>query len=544
MNPGEAVRRGRASYADQLWRDAGDQLTEADREVPLGLEDLERLAVARYLVADDDASTAAWVRAHHAAREQGDLARAVRCAFWVAFVLLNRGDLAGGSGWTARGQRLLDDLDDDLVERGYLRYLKALRHIFEGGEEAARSAFQQAVQVADRFGDADLETLARLGLGRVLIRLGQDVAGVACLDEAMVAVTGAEVSPIVVGDAYCTAIEGCQEVFDLSRAQRWTTELARWCERQPSLVAFRGQCLVHRSELLQLRGAWPDALSEAHQARRRLSRPSGQLAIGAAHYQQGELHRLRGEFDAAEDAYRRARECGREPQPGLAQLRVSQGRVEAAVAAIRRTLAETDDRAGRSRVLPVAVEILLTAGDLDPARAACRELEEHAARHHSRMLDAVTAQTRGAVDLAGGDPVAAIGSLRQALELWQRLQAPYEVARVRVLLGQACRELDDDETARSEWATARRTLADLGAGPDLAQVDRLSSRLGSRTDGLSPRELEVLRAIAAGRSNRAIAAELVISHRTVERHASNIFTKLGVSSRTEATAYAIRHGLV
>lgn len=547
MTLDRALHRGRASFAAEAWIDACDLLVSADREVPLELEDLERLAVARYLMGNDGASTEAWGRAYRAARERRDAPRAVRCAFWAAFVLLNRGDLPAGSGWVARGQRLLDRADgpDEVVEQGYLRYLVALRSVFEGDAQAAQTGFEEAARIGVRYGDADLETLARLGLGRVLIRLGQLTQGVACLDEAMVAVTGEEVSPIVVGDSYCSAIEGCQELFDLARAQRWTEGLGRWCDRHPSLVAFRGQCLIHRSEILQLRGAWPEALSEAQQAHRRLSRPAGQVAIGAAYYQQGEMHRLRGEFGAAETAYQQARKHGREPQPGLAQLRLAGGRLDAAVAAIRRTLAETGDRVDRTRLLPASVEILLAVGDTDAAREACLELEALAAEYNSRMLDAVTAQTRGAVDLADGDPAAALASLRRALEWWQQLEAPYEGARVRVLLGQACLSLGDEESAASEWATAREVLADLGASADLARVERLAGDHGRpHRGGLTERELEVLRGIAAGQSNRAIAAELVISHRTVERHVSNIFTKLDVSSRSQATAYAFRHGLV
>jgi DNA-binding CsgD family transcriptional regulator len=544
MTRSAALTRGRASFAADVWADARDDLSAADEDAPLGLEDLERLAVASYLVGDDDGSVDAWGRAYHAARERPDVPGAVRCAFWAAFVLLNRGLLPESGGWVARGQRLIDKDRDGVVERGYLRYLMALRAVFEDDDEDARTGFDEAVAFGERFADADLETMARLGQGRVLIRLGHVVQGVTCVDEAMVAVTGGEVSPIVVGDSYCSAIEACQEMFDVGRAQRWTEGLDRWCDRHPSLVAFRGQCLVHRSEILQLRGDWPDALSAARRARRRLSRPEGQLAIGAAYYQQGELHRIRGEFDAADAAYRQARRRGREPQPGLAQLRLAQGNPSVAAAAIRRRLAETIDRPDRSRVLPVAVEILLTVGDTDAARAAVVELEHLAAHHNSRMLDAVTAQARGAVDLADGEPAAALSSLRRALELWQQLDAPYEGARVRVLLGRACLDLDDAEAAGAEWEAAREVLTTLGAAPDLAHVERRVRALtGTTAGGLTERELEVLRGVARGSSNRAIAAELVISHRTVERHVSNLFTKLGVESRSQAAAYAVRHGL-
>lgn len=544
MTVGKALERGRASFAADVWTAARDFLAAADEDAPLGLEDLRRLAVASYLVGDDDGSVDAWRRAYHAARERHDVPCAVRCSFWVAFVLLNRGRLPESSGWVARGQRLIAKDLDRVVERGYLRYLIALRAVFEGDVEEALAGFEEAARFGERFVDVDLETMARLGQGRVLIRLGHVVPGVTCVDEAMVAVTGGEVSPIVVGDSYCSAIEACQELFDLGRAERWTEGLARWCDRHPSLVAFRGQCLVHRSEIFQLRGAWTEALSAARQARRRLSRPQGQMAIGAAYYQQGELHRVRGEFDAADAAYQEARRRGREPQPGLALLRLAQGNPGAAAAAIRRMLAETTNRPDRSRVLPGAVEILLAVGDSGTARAVVVELEQLAAAHNSAMLDAWTAQTRGGIDLADREPAAALSSLRRALELWQQLDAPYEGARVRVLLGRACLDLGDDEAAAAEWEAALEALATLGAFPDVARVERLVRALSTTgPGGLTERELEVLRALARGSSNRAIAAELVISHRTVERHVSNIFAKLGVASRSQATAYAYRNGL-
>jgi hypothetical protein len=229
-----------------------------------------------------------------------DGARAVRCAFWLAFRLLNAGDLPRASGWVARARRLLDDGRHDCVERGYVLYLAALQAIFQGDAASAHATFGQAAETGDRFADLDLLTLARHGQGRALIYLGEIAEGVGLLDEAMVAIAAGEVSPIVVGDTYCSVIEACQEIFDVRRAQVWTAALSRWCESQPDLVPYRGLCLVHRAKVLQPHGAWRDAMDEARRARRRLSHPAGQPAVGAAFYQQAELHRLRGESMKAE----------------------------------------------------------------------------------------------------------------------------------------------------------------------------------------------------------------------------------------------------
>jgi len=545
MTRADGLREARDLFVAHEWSDACTHFEGVDEEEPLGSDDLARLAVAQYLVGRELESVDTWTRAFHVAREQDEVARAVRCGFWVGFVLLNRGDVPGGNGWIARVQRVLADVDAGVVEAGYVRYLDALRTIFEGDDETARAGFEEAAQVGVRFGDCDLETLARLGQGRALIRLGCPEDGVACLDEAIVAVTSGEVSAVVVGDSYCTAIEGCQELFDLHRAQRWTEDLSRWCEKHPDLVAFRGQCLLHRAEVLQLRGWWPDALSEVDRALEHHARPAGQLAIGAAYYQQGELHRLRGEVEQAEAAYQEARRRGRQPQPGLALLRLAAGQVAEADAAIRRALAESDDPTMRSWLLPAAVEVLLAAGDLDGALKACNELEATAAGYRSRMLAAVTAQSRGTVLVAADEPEDALPLLRQALEQWHGLDVPYEAARVLVLVGQASRVLGDEEGAQSEWATAREIFADLGARPDLERLDALVAGHADRdTCGLSGRQLEVLQHLAGGRTNREIADALVISHRTVERHVSDIFAKLDVSSRAAATAYAYEHDLV
>jgi DNA-binding CsgD family transcriptional regulator len=467
----------------------------------------------------------------------------VRCAFWIGVSLSMRGEMGPATGWLGRAQRLLERAEEDCVERGYLLIPVMFGHEAAGDFAAAAAVAGEAAGIGERCGDEDLVALAVHAQGQMLIRDGRVREGLALLDESMVSVTTRELSPIVAGMVYCGVILACQAVYELRRAQEWTAALTRWCEGQGDLVAFTGRCLIHRAEIMQLHGAWSDALEEAQRAGQRQGlTPAG---AGEASYRQGELHRLRGELGAAEDAYREASRFGFEPQPGLALLRLAQGRGEAAAGAIRRVSAETTEPLKRARLLPAHAEIMLAVGDLEAARASCRELETIAAGHESALLDAVVAHTRGAVELAEGDARAALVSLRQAWQLWQQLEGPYDAACVRVLTALACRALGDDDTAALELEAARGVFEQLGAAPDLARVDAIALPAAARaTHGLTPRELEVLRLVAAGNSNRQIAAALVISEHTVARHVQNIFAKLRVSSRTAASAFAFEHDLV
>ncbi|MGZ6515826.1 MAG: LuxR C-terminal-related transcriptional regulator [Actinomycetota bacterium] len=541
----DALDRGRDAFARKGWSDAFSYLSRATQAQDADPGALELLAVSAHLLGKDGESEEAWTRAHQGLLQGGEIERAVRCAFHLAMQLLDKGEMARGGGWLARAGKLLEDNPRDCVENGYVLLPQAIM-AFEGGNvDAAKEMFEAVSAIAERYDDPDLSSMAHVGIGRALIQQGHAVEGVAFLDDVMIAVTAEEVSPIIAGVIYCVTILACWDLFDIGRAREWTSALSRWCDSQPDLAPFRGQCLVHRSELMQLRGDWGDAMEEARRAAERLADPPGQPAIGMAFYQQAELHRLRGEFDRAEDAYRQASNWGRTPHPGLAQMRLAQARVEDADGAIRRVIDEAEGRVARSRLLPAYVEIMIAVGDVASARAGANELSEIVEDVEAPYLRAVADHAGGAVLLAEGDARAALTLLRRAWTAWQELDAPYESARVRVLIGLACRALGDGDTAAMELDAARWIFERLGAGPDLSRVDSLAGKpTGGRGSPLTDRELEVLRLVASGKTNRAIAGELFLSEKTVARHVANIFTKLDVTTRSAATAYAFTHDLV
>jgi DNA-binding CsgD family transcriptional regulator len=541
----DALMQGREAARRLAWAEALAALSLADHSSSLAAEDLELLATAAYLLGHMEDCLAALQRAEQLYAEGSDPRRAARCAFWLTFHYGSRGDLAQASGWFGRANRLLEHEPPDCAEHGYLLISAAFQQLMAGDYAGGLATSTQAAEIGRRAGDADLVAFAVFLHGRALLYEGRMAAGLALLDEVMVAVVTGEVSPQVAGTVYCGVIDACQEISELRRAQEWTEALTAWCGKQPDMITFTGQCLIHRAELLHLHGAWPEAVQEAKRAGERLARAADEYVTGAALYQQAEAYRVLGEFAAAEDAYQQASRRGRQPQPGLALLRLTQGRTKAAAAAIGRVVAETNERFRRAKLLPAQVEIMLAVGDIRAARDAAAELTEIAAAYPTPALRAVADHARGAVLLADGDPQAALVALRGAWQVWRELGAPYEAARVRVLVGRACRALGDEESAAMELDAARTVFLQLGAAPDQTRLEALANRdAAAAAHGLTPRELQVLRLLATGTTNHAIAGELVLAEKTVDRHVSNIFTKLGVSSRSAATAYAYTHQLV
>jgi DNA-binding NarL/FixJ family response regulator len=545
VEAGRTLEQGRGAYADRAWGDAFEALRRANREQPLGPEDLELFARSAYMLGLDDEYRAALEQAYHAHRDAGDASGAARCAWWIGHSLLFLGQAAPARGWFARGQRLLERGGGESVERGYLLIPTLLEHSGKGDLTAAYATAAEVVEIGERFGDPDLVAIARMEQGHALVRQGRTQEGLRLVDETMVAVTAGELSPVVAGIVYCNTIAFCRDVYEVRRAREWTEALTRWCDQQPDMVAHKGLCLVHRAEIMTLGGDWGDALEEARRVAKQFTQGVlNQRALGHAAYRQAEVYRLQGEFHEAEAAYREASRFGREPQPGLALMRLAQGKADPAVAAIRRAVGETALPLERAALLPAAVEILGAAGDVAEARAACDELAEIARRQASEALAALAAQAEGAVALAEGDAGSALQALRRAWQGWQELGAPYDAARARVLIAQACAALGDEDTAALELDAARDVFFRLGAAPDLARLDSLRRKRGQRDHGLTARELEVLRLVARGRSNSEIATALVISERTVARHMQNIFAKLRVSSRAAASVFAAEHDLL
>lgn len=534
--------RAREAYDRREWVAAYDGLSDPGTG-PLAADDFARLATAAYLLGRHNDCIQALQRAYAADIGCGDVAGAARCCFWLAMVLFDGGEEAVAGGWVARARRLLDGLDGDVVERGYLLVLVMFAHIGAGEHETALTAAEQVESYGRRFGDPDLVAQAQCARGRMLMYAGRVPEGLALLDEAMVAVSAGEVSPLFAGHIYCAMIEGCQEVSDFRRAAEWTTALTRWCDDQQGLVPFTGQCAVHRGQIMRVHGAFGQALEEFELAQQRYVVAGSPPAAGLALAERAEVLRLRGQYDEADAAYAAAIGFGHDPQPGLALLWLAQGRTAPAAAAVRRLLDEPRDPVRRSQVLAAATEVLLAHGAPDEAASAAEELARLAEEFASTALRAQAAYARGGVAAARGDPAKAAPLLREAERLWAALDVPFEIARSRVQLGRALRALGDEDTARAELLAARQTFVTLGAAP--AERD-CATLLGDRGTpaGLTAREVEVLRLVATGSSNPEIAAALVLSEKTVARHMSNIFTKLDVRTRTAAAAFAYEQHLV
>ena len=529
----ETYERGDWVAAFEAWSEVAPGSLDAD--------DQTRLAHTAYLLGRREECLEALQRSFRAHLDAGDPAAAARCACWLAMVHWRSGEPAVGGGWAARAGSLLAETGD-VVERGYLAFMQMHRHIAvqEWGQAAAHAA--EVTAYGRRFGDPDLTALGLAAQGRLTLYSGSVPAGLALFDEAMTGVASGEVSPVWAGDIYCLMIEGCQEVSDFGRAAEWTQALTRWCERQPGLVPWTGQCAVHRGQIMALRGAWAEALDEFGLAVARYVAADAAPASGFALAERGDVLRVQGQYAAADAAYEEAARFGYEAQPGLALLRLAQGRREAAQAAVTRLLAETRGPVGRSRLLPGAVVVLLAVGEVDRAQGCAEELVGIAESFACPGLTAEAQDAAGLVRLARGDAAGALPHLREARRGWQRLQCPYRAALSQAAVGRCLAELGDAESASRELTAAHATLVELGAVPAAEEVHRLLVP-AALPGGLTAREAQVLRMLASGRSNAEIAADLYLSQKTVARHLSNIYTKLDVTTRTAAAAYAFEHDL-
>jgi DNA-binding CsgD family transcriptional regulator len=541
MDVGE-LEQARTAFDRGDWVHAFEGWSAAGADALAGAE-LEDLATAAELLGRHDDAVRALQRAFACWQQVPDPTRAVRCAFRLAMTAATHGEPATSAGWTSRAEGLVAKAGQDAPERGWVEFLRMFRALGAGAYAEAAAAADRATTIGRSHHDADLVALGLCSQGRLALYAGRVVDGLSLLDEAMVRVIAGETSPIIAGHVYCTAIEGCQEISDFARMAEWTSALERWCQAQPGLLAFTGQCAVHRGQLMRVRGEWPAALEEFELASQRYRDVGSPDAAGLAACEAGDVHRLQGSWEQADAAYQVAADHGYDPQPGLALLWLAQGRSDAAGAAIHRLLGETQGRVQRCRLLPAAVEILIACADVERARGVAGELSSLASTFGCVPLEAMAAHASGAVELAAGDPSGALPYLRKAHHLWTRAESPYERARVQVAMARALTAVGDVDSARRELEASRSTFRQLGALPAADEVSRLLSP-SALPAGLTAREVEVLRLVATGQSNAQIATALVLSEKTVARHLSNIFVKLDVGSRTAATAYAFEHGLV
>ncbi|MFE5410649.1 LuxR C-terminal-related transcriptional regulator [Microbacterium sp. NPDC056569] len=531
---------GRAAAADRRWADAWELLARVDARDGLEASDLELLSTAALLRGEAQACVDALSRAYSAHLAADDNAGAARSAGWLALDLIEQGDFTNSVLWASRAMRIVGAMAEPGALAGFVRMAPAVGQLGSGNAAEAVHAFEEILAIAQREGDRELATFARLGLGKSLIESDAVAEGFGRLDQAMDAVAAGDVAPVPAGVISCGAISDAVLAFDRERATAWTEVLGQWCEGQPQLIAFSGQRRAIEAGLLLIRGAWSEASTAVELALSRF-RAGDYRAIWGAPYQFAELSRLRGAFHSAEESYRRAGESGWEPQPGLSLLHLALGRTRRAQDEIRRSAAGADPITRRF-LLPALVEIEVVAGDHEAARRAVEELRDASRRASTTMLEATVTAADARVLLAEGRVADALEAAHAAVGAWGLVGAPYEVARSRVLAGRALRAAGDSERAQQEFDAARTVFLALGAEPAVADLAALAG--DRRTGVLTPREVEVLRLVSTGLTNRGIGAKLSLSEKTVARHLANIFGKLGITSRAAATAYAYENGLV
>lgn len=538
----QTVDRAREAVSREAWGEAYPMLHGLDPDL-LDADDLVALADAAWWTSRVDESVAVRAKAYSGYSDEGRSRQAGLCAWMLFYEHQMAGRNAAAAGWLHRARQHLGG-EPECVEQCYLAWVDCEEAQRRGDFGEAMDHACRMAGIARRCGSADLLAMSAEARAGVLLAQGRVAEGLDRLDDAMCAVAAGELSAFFTGWIYCLGLQQCMACADLDRASEWTDAAMAWCATMPEENNFRGLCRVHRVEVLELRGSWSQALTEAALTCKELL-PYEVLSAAEAVYLEGEIQRRCGDTAAAESSYARAHELGRDPQPGLALLLLGQGKPDASEAALRVAIAADGGR-HRGRLLAAQVEIFLALGRIDRARPVADELAENARewarrRESERTLPHATAVwAGGAVAFAEHDLGRALPLLRRALELWLDLGVPYEAAQTRMTLAAADRAAGDDESARLELRAAHAVFEALGAVPDARRAAALLRLPGV----LTGREVEVLRLVAGGRTNRAVAAELTISEHTVARHLNNIFAKIDVSSRAAATAYAYTHGLV
>ena len=461
------------------WREAYDAYAGSDGS-GLTPDDQEQFADAAWWTGKIDEAIGLRERSYAGFSAAGDRLGAARLALTLSWDHLNRGAFAVSRGWFANAERLLEG-QPEAREHGFLALSRGITTLFaEGNIDDALPELERAHDIAARAGDRDTQVLALVGKGRAFVQRGDVEQGLAILDEASTSAVSGELRPYATGLVYCATITSCQHVGDYRRAAEWTEAASRWCE-QEDMNGFPGACRIHRAEIMRLRGDWPEAEKTALAACEEVH-DFDRLVTAGGYYEIGEIRRRRGDFAAAEEAFRTANELGRSPQPGLALLQLAQGKVESAVAGVTRRLAEMDEPLERVRMLPALAEIALAAGDLDTARSAAAELQQIVDSYkigdrRAPAFDATVNLTLGQIELAGQDWDDASRDLRRARDEWQEIGAPYETAQGRMLLGIAFRHQGDEHAATLELQAAQTTFERLGAKLDEERAKELLGRV-------------------------------------------------------------------
>ena len=478
----DLVREARKAIAAHAWQQAYELFTRADREGELSGPDLEALAGAAWFTARADESMEIQERAHKAYLSAGNRVRAAYLALDLARGYAFKGKPSIASAWASRGERILQG-EEESYAHGYLALARSNRAKAAGDVDAAMEQADTAVQIGTRVGDPDLLAYALTTLGQLKIATGATAEGLALMDEATVAAVSGELSPVATGVTYCMMIGACRDLTDYQRASEWTEATERWCERQ-SVAGFPGVCRVHRAEIVALSGAWERAESELRRATDELAAYNAGPPRADGFYALGELRLRMGDLAGAEDALRQAHGLGRSPQPALALIRLAEGKVRVAAAAIDRAVQEqTWDRLARARLLHAQVEIALASGDVPKARQAAEELSGLLEAYNSPALSASGHEAWGQALLAEGDAEGAARELRAAVRNWRIVPAPYEVARTRAVLAAALRELRDEETADLELQAAHDEFVRLGARLDAASTELAQRAAAARRAG-------------------------------------------------------------